>query len=199
MDYEQYKVSVPEGKSGDWEISHFTVEDNDWRALQYGYRAPKPGTYTRLMRRGDWDPWMSDTNAEVEDHREVIRKLERATPNSHVLIHGLGLGMVLQVALRNVNIEHIDVVELEQDVIKLVAPHYMKRTQNGRLTIHHGNALTYPWPTNSHWHVVWHDIWQSLCVDDLNEHTKLNRKFAKRADWQGCWAHELLLDLRRWN
>jgi len=198
MDYnDKYKVKVPEGEQGSWRVEHFEVPSNSWQAFKYGARAPNPGTYTRLIHVNGFGPVMSDTSAEVRDHWEVIAKLKSAKPDSRVLVHGLGIGMVLQVALRNENIQHVDVVELEQDVIDLVAPHYLERTESGRLTVHHGDAFTFKFPVGTRWSIAWHDIWPTMCTDDLAEHAKLNRRYAKAADWQGCWAHELLLDIRR--
>jgi hypothetical protein len=36
--------------------------------------------------------------------------------------------------------------------------------------------------------MVWHDIWDSFCGDNLPEMTRLKRKYGRRADWQGCWG-----------
>jgi hypothetical protein len=197
MKAEKYKVSVPEGEKGEWKVERFIIPENDFRALTYGIRAPSPGTYTRLKRKGAFDPMMSDTSAEVLDHWEVLSKLETAEPGTRVLINGLGIGMVLQAALRNENIEHVDVVELEKDVIDLVGPHYVKRTASGRLTIHHADAFTIQWPKGMRWNIAWHDIWPTLCVDDLEEHTKLTKRYQNRVDWQGCWGHQFLLQEKR--
>ncbi len=52
--YEQYKVTVPEGKSGDWKVTKFTVKENDIGAIRCALsgRPISPGIYTRLMREG---------------------------------------------------------------------------------------------------------------------------------------------------
>ena len=58
MNYlEKYKVNVPENKSGDWEVTKFTVAEHDIKAISYALhgRPIPPGTYTRLMKKGAWD------------------------------------------------------------------------------------------------------------------------------------------------
>ena len=49
MVYDNYKVDVPEGISGDWSVTKFTVADNDVKAISYALqgRPILPGTYTR--------------------------------------------------------------------------------------------------------------------------------------------------------
>jgi hypothetical protein len=71
--------------------------------------------------------------------------------------------------------------------------------QNPRITFHHADAYKKQWPKGTRWNFVWHDIWPTICSDDLENHAKLNRKFGHRADVQGAWAHDMLLSLRRRN
>ena len=83
------KVSVPEGESGDCKVERFTIskEAASMSLFRYGgERAPRPGTYTRLIVNGHL--MMSDTDAEMRDHWEPIRRA-----NGHILINGLGIGM----------------------------------------------------------------------------------------------------------
>jgi len=192
------KVRVPEGVCGDWAVSHFTITDKTPGALYYALhgRPIPPGTYTRLTKGGTGreNVVMSDTPAEMKDHCEVLRRLRRAAPGTRVLMHGLGLGIVLGAALREANIEHIDVVEIAPEVIALVGPTY---TGDGRVIIHEGDAFTYEWPKDQRWSIVWHDIWNNLCIDNLEEMGKLHRRFGRRCDWQGSWGKEFLVAERR--
>jgi hypothetical protein len=163
--YEKYKVDVPEGASGEWRVERFVVGDEDarWSALRAAVtgrgREVYPGTYTRLMRGSVLV--MSDTPAEVSDHREAIRRA-----HGRVLIHGLGLGMVLKAMLAREQVERVDVVEVSEDVIRLVAPTY---TADPRVHIHHGDAITFRFPAGQAFDVVWHDIWDYICADNLPE------------------------------
>jgi hypothetical protein len=93
---DRYKVDLPEGTSGDWSIEHFTVGNQDaaWENLRSmvsgSGRGVPEGTYTMLKCGGQ--TIMSDTPDEIRDHMGAIAEAERR--GGHVLINGLGLGMV---------------------------------------------------------------------------------------------------------
>ena len=113
-----------------------------------------------------------------------------------MLINGLGLGMVLAAALTFENVTHIDVVENDERVIKLVGPHY---TTDPRVQIHLADAYEQArdgWPPGLYWDVIWSDIWPDLCLDNLPEMTRLLRSYGRRCGWHGCWGRELLLYIR---
>lgn len=187
---ESMTVTVPEGVSGSVAVERFTVEGNEVESIRLAFsgRGVRPGTYTMLTRNGRL--WMSDTTAEKRDHSYVAAMCARST-TKRVLINGLGLGMIVQSALQNPAVEHIDVVEIDPDVIALVGPHY---EASGRVTIHQADSYEQckAWPKGSHWDVAWHDIWPDLCVDNLAEMAKLHRSYGRRVEWQGSWGKELL-------
>lgn len=194
--YDRYRVDVPECDTGRVRVERFVVGESDMTNLRLSFegRDTTPGTYTALVVDGVF--WMSDTDAEARDHFPIFRQLGWC---ERLLINGLGLGMVLQAALDGENMHHIDVVEIDEDVIDAVGPHYAKRAAERGigLTIHHDDAYTVKWPKGSSWSCAWHDIWPTLCTDDLDEHAKLHRRYARRTGWQGSWGHELLLRRRR--
>lgn len=185
MRADDFKVTVPEGKCGRAEIRKFVVPEFSPLLFRYGSRSPDPGNYTSLLIDGKL--WMSDTRAEVSDHYPVIYEIRKS---ERVLIHGLGIGVVLQAALRSETVKHIDVVEISEDVINLVKPHYDKMATelNKSMTIHHDDAIKKVWPQGMRWNVVWHDIWISITSDNLEDMKKLHRKFGRRCDYQGSWA-----------
>lgn len=123
--YDDYKVSVPEGTSGSITIKRFVVTEADSRAdamrsiFSGSARFVDPGTYTGMYEGGVL--WMSDTRDEIHDHSGAIIEA-----TGRVLIHGLGIGMVVQACLRKKDVKHVTVVEKSADVIALVAPHYQK-------------------------------------------------------------------------
>ncbi len=192
MGLEKYKVDVPEGKSGEWKVEKFTVTENDMRGISYALHGrPVPaGTYTRLMRDGAWDPMMSDTPAEILDHLDFIYEAK-----GRCLLNGLGLGVVLKALLAKPEVTQVDVVEIEQDVIKLVAPSY----NDPRVHIYNADAYTIVWDKTDRWTVAWHDIWANLCSDNLEEMTRLHRKYGHKVEWQGSWGKDLCLSQRRGN
>lgn len=188
-------VDIPEGRSGDWRVEHFEIptgpDIQSMRCARDG-RPVIPGIFTRLMRDRDWAPVMSDTPAEVEDHLPFIYQAR-----GRVLINGLGLGVVLKGLLQEGKVEHIDVVELEQDVINLVWPTYQ---DDPRLAIHHADAYTIEWPKGTRWdyiwHDIWHDIWPTICADNLEGIARLKRKYARMCGWQGAWLEDRLRYLK---
>ena len=149
-------------------------------------------TYTRLRHCKAHDPMMSDTPDEIRDL--ITPYLQFKEPwVSHVLINGLGLGVVLKMALAQPHVQHIDVVEIESDIIKLVAPSY----EDTRIHIHEADAFTITWPKGYGWSVAWHDIWPDICTDNLEGMGKLHRRYGRRVQWQGSWQREALQSLRR--
>ena len=189
-----YKVDVPEGKKGDWEVSRFTVTEKDvaisnMRAMFHpGGRTIDPGTYTRLTRSGS--VIMSDTQAEVCDHIGFMGGC-----SGNVLIAGLGLGVVLQGCLRNPKVTAVTVVEKSQDVYDLVAPHYL-RMEPVKLQIYVADIFEWNQPKGVHYDWFWADIWDDICADNLLEMSQLKRRFGRKATHKGFWCEALC---RRYN
>jgi hypothetical protein len=194
---DKYKVLVPEGQAGKWRVERFTVSEQEaslerMRSMFSSSRGRgvPAGTYTRLVCGGD--VVMSDTPDEVRDH---LRFIYRAT--GRVLIHGLGLGMVLQAVACRPEVTHVTVVELNEDVINLVAPHY-RAMFGAKVEIIQGDAYTWKPRPGAVWDCAWHDVWNELCTDNLPLMSKLHRRFGSRVTvFQGSWCRELLLHRRR--
>lgn len=181
-------VDLPDGELDGVRLDHFTIEPGNVHNLRLRARGrgTRPGTYTRLFADGRL--WMSDTDAEKMDHLPAVKFME-ATGAERVLIHGLGIGMVLAAALSFEHVRHVDVVELDERIIKLVGPHY---TADPRVHIHHGDAYTYRFPVGSYWQVAWHDIWgDGISSDNLPQMATMMRRYGRRTDWQGCWGQDL--------
>jgi hypothetical protein len=66
----------------------------------------------------------------------------------------------------------------------LVWPNY----EGQRCEVVCSSALDYKPPKGVTYGAVWHDIWDAICVDNLDEMKKLHRKYGRRADWQGSWC-----------
>ena len=86
----------------------------------------------------------------------------------------------------------VTVVEVDRDVIALVAPTY---AGDRRLAIVNADAFTYQPPQGQRYAMVWHDIWDGIRTANLEQMVTLRRKFDQIADWQGCWAEDLCV---RW-
>lgn len=177
---------IPPGEAGSWRVTQFEV---DAAAARYeAMRAFNPstrgrgvpaGTYTALHRGGTLV--MSDTPDELRDLDDL-----HWNAKGRVLIHGLGLGCALQVALASPRVTAVDVVELAPEVLQLVAPSFT----DPRVRFHQGDAYTFRFPAGSRWDVAWHDVWDTICAD--NRYSTLRRRYGRRVGWQGCWAEDLV-------
>jgi hypothetical protein len=185
------KVSVPEGVSGDWKVTRFTVTEDDEKmerirsmfSFSSRGRCVPAGVYTKLTRHGYLV--MSDTPDEMRDHCIFIYNAK-----GHVLINGLGLGVVLQSCLEKPEVTHATVIEKSPDVIALVGTHYQEK-YGDRLTIINADALEWIPPKNVRYGAVWHDIWDDLCEDNLSQMQTLHRRYGRKTDWQGSWGKEI--------
>ena len=177
---------IPPAARGKWRVKQFTVSKED-TICQFGSmfrtgRFVPPGTYTGLYR--GQTIVMSDTPDEMRDCRSIIQRA-----SGRVLVNGLGLGCVVRALLAKPEVTQIDVVEIDADVIALIVPHMADK----RLVIHHDSAFTFKTSASMKWDYAWHDIWDTLCTDDLEQHTKMKRKYARRVNvWQGCWGEDFL-------
>jgi len=188
---DEYKVDVPEGVSGVWKVGRFTVskQDSELDAMRGmfggGGRFTPPGTYTSLHRGGTLI--MSDTPDEIRDHRGFIRS---ATGN--VLIAGLGIGMVLRAVAMKEDVKSVTVVEQSEDVIKLVADHYLAKPYGSKLDIVRADIFQWKPDRGASYDHGWFDIWDNLCTDNLKEMTKLARKYVHSVKNKGYWGKGLL-------
>lgn len=191
------KVNIPEGRSGNWYIEKFEVKEGSEKTifnLHAGGRDVPNGTYTRLMKDHSWtNPMMSDTPSEIYDMYEPIYKIHEL--GGRILVNGLGLGCLLKAILTFPNVEQVDVLELEQDIINLVAPSY----NDPRIHIYHADAYNIKWDKSERWTVAWHDIWTNICSDNLKGMSTLHRKYGDKVTWQGSWCKSECLYQRRNN
>ncbi len=190
------KSTIPEGSSGDWRVEHFSISEKEASlhaircSLHPGMasRSVEPGTYTKLTRSGRII--MSDTPAELSDHWNPVHEA-----TGHVLINGLGLGLVVQNILQKPEVTDITVIEISPDVVNIVSQYI----QDSRLTIIIADAFSWRPPKNKRYQVVWHDIWDDICVDNLDGMKTLHRRYGRRTDWQGSWRRGLCEMYRRWD
>ncbi len=184
-----FRTRIPEGQSGDWKIQRFIVTEQAaslerLRAIfssNRGRGVPE-GTYTKLTRNGQ--VIMSDTPDEIRDHRFFVYRAK-----GKILVNGLGLGIVVELLLDKDEVDHITVIEISRDVIVLVGK-YLKDVYGDRLTIIEADALTWKPPKGVKYNSVWHDIWDNICSDNLEEMKTLHRRYGRRADWQGSWCRD---------
>jgi hypothetical protein len=212
-------IGAPQ-KSGPWVIEPFTVDRMGATvsalkgAMNEGGRWTPEGDYIYL-RNTEFNPdrerltpddpdygtggftMMSNTPDELSDHQGVFDHAE-----GRVLITGLGLSCVVSGLLAKPEVEHIDVVEYDQNIINMVGPAY---EDERRVTIFQGDASTFEFPSNVRWDFAWHDIWAKISSDNLDPdeaengitYETLFRRYAAQATLQEAWAFPLALGMRR--
>lgn len=159
------------------------------------------GNYVKLYTKNadGWHMMMSDTPDELNDHLHILQNVR-----GRVLVNGLGLGCILNCLIHHEDVFRIDVVEIDQDVIDLVGPFYIRqaeKTPATKINIYHGDASTFKWPRGRRWNYIWHDIWPTINPDNLRikdedegfgiSYERMHRRFANRYDdFQKSWAFE---------
>jgi len=188
MEKFRYEGPVGEGPAG-WTVE--VVEPDPLLQLQYTVQGRHPGDGPFYVLRHDGSLWMSDTDAEIRDHVSPVVEANRAGSEARVLIHGLGMGLVTAAMLRQ-GAEHVDVVEIDGDLIDWMGPWLtdVADLYGGTVEFHQANVFEMKWPSGSRWHVVWHDIWPEMSEGNLPDMHWLHRSFGRRCVWQGSWGRE---------
>lgn len=192
--YENYKVRIPSGRCGNWSVEQFEVTEKQaeierFSSIFNGNRGVPAGIYTALKESRYLI--MSDTPDEIQDHLSIITEAK-----DHVLLNGLGIGMVLQAVIEKPEVTHVTVIERSKEVITLVGLFYQEKYGN-KLTIIHADALDWKPPKGQAFGAVYHDIWPNICIDNLPEMKKLHRKYGHRTDWQESWCRRECEDAKR--
>jgi hypothetical protein len=178
---------VPDNQTEKFKIETFTVSNKSLNYHQWskgnlilGRGSVPSGTYKRLIRLNSMNNLiMSNTPDEIKDHTEFINKAK-----GEVLINGLGLGIVIEMLLLKPEVTHITVIEKEEEIIKMVDPYF----KDDRITIICDDAFNYNPPLNIKYGAVWHDIWDYICEDNLENMHNLRLKYENISEWQGCWC-----------
>jgi hypothetical protein len=160
---------------GLWTIERYNVETKD--LLWVGFPS------ITLLRRHTLATLHNGGVTVMEDSR---RELSRHLPiwlvaSGRVLVTGLGLGCVVRGLLISPEVEHVDVVEVDQGILDAVGPEFA----GARVTLHHADALTWEPPAGARWDFAWHDIHAERALQVL--HAKLLVRYADRVRRQGAW------------
>lgn len=171
-------------EEGEWSISKITVTPegasrHNFMCILRGVpeRAVVPGEYYRLMRGRQIV--MSNTPAEMLDAEPFMKAAK-----GHVIITGLGLGIVPEIIAKKRSVLSITIVELSRDVIALTGP----QIRSKKVRIVNGNAFDYV--PDRDYDVAWHDIWDSISSDNLGAMRSIEKSFAARCKRQFFWCRE---------
>jgi hypothetical protein len=196
MDEKSLSDLVPPAKQGIAEIVHFEVSEADSEFTKIRAVATRdrnayvpPGKYVKLCVDGAIV--MSNTPMEVRSNRQVVR-----FATGDVLIAGLGIGMILNPILGKENVHSVTVIEKSQDVIDLVGKSYMtNHPQSSKLRVINANIFDWKPMKGLRFDTIYFDIWTNICVDNLEEIRKLNRRFChykSPGGWMSSWQVDTL-------
>lgn len=124
---------------------------------------------------------MGDSLRELRHHLPIW-----LTARGRVLKTGLGLGCVVRGLLANPAVEHVDVVEIDADICRIIGAEF---SDNPHVTLHHADALSWDFGARR-WDYAWHDLHS---FDDRHlqlMHAELMARYlpAVAAHRQGAWA-----------
>ena len=158
-------TGIPNGESGEYKVQQCTETTGESSWLNYvNYRNISPGNYTVLYRKfgNSWLNIMQDTEQEYGEHDWLTSRM-----SGHILLAGLGIGMIHIPLLASSDVTSVTVVEKEQDVIDLV---WNDCAKDDRFTLVCDDIYTWDpdasdgLPTTS-WDVGWFDTWLTTDYD----------------------------------
>lgn len=187
---------IPQGKQGVAEVRHIEVNHVPARSFIRPDEYVRPGKYVHLYVHKTL--MMSDTSYERRTNQGFVESAQ-----GDVLVAGLGIGMVLLPVLKAPEVQTVTVIEKYQDVIDLVADPVRKAAgkAGSKLSTICADVLDFLPAKGQKWDVVYFDIWENICTDNLGDIAKLHKRFARRKRlWMDSWmASELRSQKRRWD
>lgn len=149
---------------------------------------------------------MSDLPVEVAQHRE---NFDRMQPEGRVLVGGLGVGLTpVMLAREHPAVEHVTVVEVNQDVVDLVAPQVFERLRElgedlGKLRIVTDDVHRYVRNSREKFDFAFYDIWSSDGESTFHEHVLPLRRWSRRLglndDNVFCWNEDIMRAQLYWS
>ena len=170
---------IPIGKSGDWEIRHKIVTEQEaamerirWALAGKGQYTHSPGRIAMLYNQtleGN-KVMMSDTPMERETNERFLR-----FARGDILIAGLGLGTIILPLFPQDSVKTITVIEQSQDVFNLVYPHIKKFDTENKLSVEIDNIFNCK--TTKKFDTIYFDIWKDWSKELHEEAKTLRHKF----------------------
>jgi len=126
---------------------------------------------------------MDDTATELRRHLPIW-----LAASGRVLITGLGLGCVVRGLLTSPRVEHIDVIEIDDGILRAIGAEFAGE----RVTLHFCDAFEFDTSLYGSWDFAWHDI---CCEGDGLHvlHAKLLERFKDTCRHQGAWQFPRML------
>lgn len=185
---------LPEGLAGAVRVEHFVVTPREVLITQMRHAEQDPpydgrlstGRFARLWVGKDM--MMADTLPERRSCLEVVEKAR-----GHVLIAGLGLGMILWPIAAKPEVESITVVERYRNVVRLVQPHIPRRV---RVL----NVDVFRYRPRQRFDTIFLDIWPQIRASNLIDMIRLERRYARhlaKGGWMASWARDACEEMAR--
>lgn len=111
-------IELPDQTVGEFSIESLVIEKNKRISMLAGYSVTFPFDITITMLKQNGQVWMSNSPSEINDTKKLA-----AAATGHVLIAGLGLGILPALLESKKCVHSITIVEKSQQVIELVSPH----------------------------------------------------------------------------
>jgi hypothetical protein len=212
--WREFQVDYPEARQGRYAIQRYSIgqheehrlarvvnegidRDTGWGEFRRLVEEAEPGQkedddnwFTAKRDGKRYLLWMSDTRAEILEHAPMLSRLwqaKNAPPGSvRVLINGLGLGIIARAAAAIPGVGHVDVVDINPDIVQLITP----LIHSPKIHIHVADAYSIKWPKDTRWDLAWHDIWPDIAAKNLAQMNRLERKYAHRVSWQASWQRD---------
>ena len=162
--FEPMSNYLPAGAAGSVEIRHFTPPASETCEGETLER--RPHVELLINRR----LVMSDTEMERETNRAFVDHA-----HGHVLIAGLGIGLVLIPILGKENVRSVTVVEKNRDLIDLVGPYF----EDPKLTIYQGDIFHWYPLDGEIFDVIYFDIWPTRGEHQVRDMEVLHQRFAR--------------------
>lgn len=162
IDYPVGSPHIPETQVGDYQTDEAIDLQN--RLI-----------YTKLLYRGDE---IANNHPRNRDrHRHFLSKA-----HGRILISGLGLGETLFELITKPEVEYIRIIELEQEIIKIIAPLV---SGNEKVEILQGDIFEYRPADGEHFDFIYHAIWNDKKEGTLAKRKRLQSIFSNYSDWHG--------------
>jgi hypothetical protein len=161
FDWSKYKCIVPECTKGKIKIVKELSKDGISTVL-----------YEKDKHPHTLHPCMSDRKSDVATYE--IFTIEAT---GHILLTGLGLGIILLIARDMPQIKSITVLEKNQDVIDLISPHFPD------VKIIQGDAWEYT--PDKKYDYIWHDFDEGIL--ELPGMFRIMKRYEPYAKKQNCW------------
>lgn len=171
-------------KIGDWAIEHFSISENNIRALLDGI---PPWNYVKLSYKGQCV--MSNTPMEKRTNYNFV-----SHAHGDILIGGLGIGMIILAIQENENVRSITVLEKNHEVIDLVEN---QLPLNDKVTIIHADVFIWKPNKPQRFDCIYMDIWnwinQEIYRDQMKPLKLKYGHYLKKSDinprrFNECWA-----------